>query len=478
MNKKILFTLLVLSLLAVMSCSSTPEPEEEVTEEAVPEEVVEEVVEEGQTQVEAALPEATPEETPEEPAVEPVSKEEFAIARQALERAEMVEGSRFAPDLMAQAYEDLKMAASLGESDPEQARLLLAGVVEKGDRAFELGKTGLKKEAHAYLDKLQASLLDIEADKFSPVPYDEVIQQFSYTRASIDAERLDQARKDMDKSDLMAKNLYNILDQNIRWIAILERDTKAYLNDAEKEEAYLWAGEEFNRASYLLDEGMLRFRKYDVEGSEASLKEAKFRAKDTLYLTRVRKKEAETDARLMSVQTELEDASTLTVQTEDGDIMEADPWSGADYLSSNPLLQSSSEDYEEEDSELTDYDLEREIAEEEEEELVAVSGMLEKAKTLWQQAIDERNAGNHDKARELLTQAEAYIRAYRANAVGKTYIVKYREKNTDCLWRIAEFEEIYGDPFLWPKIWQRNQKMIPNPDLIYPGQKLIIPPVE
>ncbi len=474
MNKKILFTLLVLSLLAVMSCSSTPEPEEEVTEEAVPEEVVEEVVDEGQAQVEAVLPEATPE----EPAVEPVSSEEFSVARQALERAEMVEGSRFAPELMTAAYDDLKKASSLAESDPEQARLLLAGVVEKGDQAFELGKTGLKKEAHAYLDKLQASLLEIEADKFSPVPYNEVIQQFSYTRASIDAEKLDQARKDMAKSDLMAKNLYNILDQNIRWIGILERDTKAYLDDAEKEEAYLWAGEEFNRAGYLLSEGMLRFRQYNIEESEVILKEAKFRAKDTLYLTRVRKKEAETDARLMSVQTELEDASTLTVQTEEGDIVEAAPWSGADYLSTNPLIQSSAEDYEEEDSELTDYDLERETAEEEEEEVVPVSGMLKKAKVLWQQAIDERNAGNHDKARELLTQAEAYIRAYRANAVGKTYIVKYREVNTDCLWRIAEFEEIYGDPFLWPKIWQRNQKMIPNPDLIYPGQKLIIPPVE
>ena len=166
------------------SCSSTPEPEEEVTEEAVPEEVVEEVVEEGQAQVEAVLPEATPE----EPVIEPVSNEELSVARQALERAEMVDGSRFAPDLMAAGYEDLKKAASLAESDPEQARLLLAGVVEKGDQAFELGKAGLKKEAYAYLDKLQASLLEIEADKFSPLPYEEVMQQFSTTRASIDAE--------------------------------------------------------------------------------------------------------------------------------------------------------------------------------------------------------------------------------------------------------------------------------------------------
>lgn len=481
MNKKILFTLLILSLFVVISCKTTPEPEEEpVVEEVVPEEVPEEVVEEpvvesGQTDTPVVTPE------PEEPVIEPVSREELALARQALERAETVDASRFAPDLMSEAYEDLKKASELAESDPEAARLLLAGVIEKGNKAFDMGRVGLKDEAHATLDKLDSRLLSIEADKYSPEPYAEVQEQIALTRELIEDENLTEARKAMALSHIKAGNLYRILDENIRWIGILERDTQTFLGDAEDEEAYLWADDEFNRASYLLSEGMIQFRQYNIEGSEASLKEAKFRAKNTLYLTRIRKKQAETDVRLMQIQMELEEASTLMIQTESGEIKEADPWSGADYLDENPLIEAEGEKYETEDSELTEYDLTT-VIEEEEEEIVAsgseVSDLLAKAKELWQMAIQERNNQNYEKSAELLTQAEAYIRAYKANAVGKTYTVVYREVNTDCLWRIAEFEEIYDDPFLWPKIWQRNQKAIPNPDLIYPGQVLIIPPVE
>lgn len=481
MNKKILFTLLILSLFIVISCKSAPEPEEEPVDEAVPEEVVEEpVVESGQGQQPVIKPEPEPE--PEEPVIEAVSQEELALAKQALERAEMVEGSRFAPDLMKEAYADMKKAEELAESDPEESRALLAGVVEKGDEAFKLGKDGLKEEAYASLDSWEANLLSIDADKFSPEPYAEVMQQFENTRESIAAEKLNQAKKDMALSGIKSANLYKILDENIRWIKILERDTNNYLADAEKEEAYLWAGEEFNQASYLLSEGMIKFRQYDLESSEAEMKEAKFRAKNTLYLTRVRKKQAATDARLMQIQMELEDASTLTVQSEEGEILDAAPWSGADYLNENPLMDAEGEEYETEESELMEYDLSQIIEEEEEETAgsagMSVSGLLEKAKELWQMAIEERNAGNYDKSKELLTQAEAYIRAYKANAVGRTYVVTYREVATDCLWRIAEFQEIYNDPYLWPKIWQRNQKAIPNPDLIYPGQVLIIPPVE
>jgi len=477
MNKKILFTLLFLSLFIVISCKSTPEPEEEPVVEAVPEEVVEEpVVESGQTQEPVVQPE------PEEPEVKAVSAEELALARQALQRAEMVEGSRFAPELMKEGYADLKKAADLAESDPEASRLLLAGVIEKSNRAFELGRAGLKAEAYAALEDMQKKLLGIEADKYSPEPYAEVMDQFNLTRKMIEAENLTEARKAMDLSRTKATNLYRTLDNNIKWIGILERDTKTYLNDAEAEEAYLWADSEFNMAGTQLSQGMILFRQYDLKSSEALLKEAKFRARNTLYLTRTRKKQAETDARVLQIQMELEEASTLMVQTETGDIKKADPWSGSDYLNENPLLQAQAEEYTGEESELSDYDLTKTIEEEEEEmapvSATGISDLLDKAKNLWQEAVRERNAGNYDKSRELLSQAEAYIAAYKANAVGKTYTVVYREINTDCLWRIAEFKEIYGDPFLWPKIWQRNQKAIPNPDLIYPGQVLIIPPLE
>jgi nucleoid-associated protein YgaU len=45
----------------------------------------------------------------------------------------------------------------------------------------------------------------------------------------------------------------------------------------------------------------------------------------------------------------------------------------------------------------------------------------------------------------------------------------------ECLWWIAEYKGVYGDPFKWPLIYKANRHQIKNPDLIYPGQELIIP---
>ncbi|MGE5480733.1 MAG: hypothetical protein ACM3U1_09945 [Chloroflexota bacterium] len=56
-----------------------------------------------------------------------------------------------------------------------------------------------------------------------------------------------------------------------------------------------------------------------------------------------------------------------------------------------------------------------------------------------------------------------------------TYTVGTWAEDRDCLWNIAGKIEIYGDPFLWPKIWQGNTDQIRNPDIIHPGQVLQIP---
>lgn len=58
----------------------------------------------------------------------------------------------------------------------------------------------------------------------------------------------------------------------------------------------------------------------------------------------------------------------------------------------------------------------------------------------------------------------------------KSYTVGTWSKDRDCLWNIAGKIDIYGDPFLWPKIWQANTDMIRNPDIIHPGQVLQLPP--
>jgi len=52
-----------------------------------------------------------------------------------------------------------------------------------------------------------------------------------------------------------------------------------------------------------------------------------------------------------------------------------------------------------------------------------------------------------------------------------THVVKKGE----CLWYIAGYEQIYDNPLKWPVIYKANKDRIRDPDLIYPGQVLVIP---
>lgn len=51
----------------------------------------------------------------------------------------------------------------------------------------------------------------------------------------------------------------------------------------------------------------------------------------------------------------------------------------------------------------------------------------------------------------------------------RTYIVR----KGDSLSKISK--QMYGDTKLWKKIFEANRDKVKNPDLIYPGQELIIP---
>jgi nucleoid-associated protein YgaU len=59
----------------------------------------------------------------------------------------------------------------------------------------------------------------------------------------------------------------------------------------------------------------------------------------------------------------------------------------------------------------------------------------------------------------------------------KYYVVKLIPQRRDSLWRIAEYDFIYDNARLWPRIYEANRDIINDPDLIYPDQKLIIPPL-
>lgn len=52
---------------------------------------------------------------------------------------------------------------------------------------------------------------------------------------------------------------------------------------------------------------------------------------------------------------------------------------------------------------------------------------------------------------------------------------QYQIAKGDCLWWIAEFKQVYNDPFMWPLIYKANRDKINNPDLIFPNQVISIP---
>lgn len=61
-------------------------------------------------------------------------------------------------------------------------------------------------------------------------------------------------------------------------------------------------------------------------------------------------------------------------------------------------------------------------------------------------------------------------------AQGYAIFSSYTVVKGDTLWDLSR--KNYDNPFLWPSLWEVNKSTVTNPDLIYPGQVLLIPPAE
>jgi LysM repeat protein len=82
----------------------------------------------------------------------------------------------------------------------------------------------------------------------------------------------------------------------------------------------------------------------------------------------------------------------------------------------------------------------------------------------------------HSSVKTVDTSKKTQKKKSRPPASKPTQKKTYTVKNGDSLWKIAARKDIYGDGNKWRKIYDANKKVIgKNPNLIYPGQKLVIP---
>lgn len=89
-------------------------------------------------------------------------------------------------------------------------------------------------------------------------------------------------------------------------------------------------------------------------------------------------------------------------------------------------------------------------------------------------------AENARKAFDLLALIPDADEAEIATALPKYYVVRLIPEARDCFWRIAEYRFIYGDCTLGGIIYRANKDKLQdpdNPDLIFPGQVLLIPSI-
>ncbi len=94
-----------------------------------------------------------------------------------------------------------------------------------------------------------------------------------------------------------------------------------------------------------------------------------------------------------------------------------------------------------------------------------------------------------EKCKNIISQKKAEeasksVKIEKRKPVKSIYKIKTRYKvrliphRRDCLWRIAEYKFIYGNPWKWPIIYKANKDKIKDPDLIYPGQIFDIPELD
>jgi nucleoid-associated protein YgaU len=117
------------------------------------------------------------------------------------------------------------------------------------------------------------------------------------------------------------------------------------------------------------------------------------------------------------------------------------------------------------------------------EDIAKVTPLIAKSKELYEQESYQESIAASDEAHKILNSmnialektAEGARLSKKEMPGAGEYIVKLNLKKRDCLWRIAFY--VYKNARLWPLIYSANKEKIKDPDLIFPGQRFVIPPV-
>lgn len=93
-------------------------------------------------------------------------------------------------------------------------------------------------------------------------------------------------------------------------------------------------------------------------------------------------------------------------------------------------------------------------------------------------AVSEFDAKRYEESTAASKKVVEWMADFSPVKLPAFYTVRLIEDDRDCLWRIAGYPFVYGDPWKWPRLYEANKDKLPEPDnphLIHPGMVLSIP---
>ena len=393
--------------------------------------------------------------------------EQLRQARVAIARAAEADAATYDPVTLQEARAALAEGERLRSSDSKAAREALMLASLKANTAYQNALGLAQRALDLQMTDLLEQLRENQVDQFAPEEYARAVSAVTDARDLFGAGKLSDgadaasaviARMELLR-DTVADQLARVLELKSASEAMIDRigEVGSRLGT---EQQVTELKERYEAGKEALD----GFALADAErhfGAARSAGRAALPAADT-GMGEVTMEHA--DELMFMVMSELESASLLNVITDDEIVVEPVPWEGSRYLDDSdagadaaardavqPMVGAGVED-------------------------VPQHVLLQQAKELWRLGVDQRNAGDYRRAVTYFEQAQRYGAAYADFAITQVYTVRLIPERRESLWRIAEYDFIYGNPWLWPQIWHRNRKLIQNPDLIYPGWQLYIPP--
>lgn len=408
-----------------------------------------------------------------------ITDAEVDDARNALARAKEVDADYFDPDNYDAARQLLEEGISLRVSDPATARQKLSDCKEKADLAFANSVQKYAAVMAANMEAARKRLLSLEADKFRADDYQKATAGIDEAAALYENKDYSGARARSYQALKEMTDLGNRLETQLASVRSLKYETEQLMKQAESEELYQYAPEQKGKVTSLYLKGIDSFQGYRLDDAEENFGAAREAARDTIRIAREardgsqaeQKKKAE--AMQEQVMKALVNASGLTVVTEDGTVIKPQNWKDEDFLKEIDRMMQEEQNKPAAGPQSMAVPVDQSTVVLADDTTV---NLLQQARDLWMQGLREKQAGNYGKALDYFNEAQRYIDIYKSYAVKGVYTVRLIPDRRDCLWRIAEYKDIYGDPYKWPNIWRRNRKLIQNPDLIYPGWQLVIPP--